>query len=57
LHGKVGAAIEQHHYERLDEFVGELAFHYGESGDDPKARYWLPAPATGRQRCTPTTTH
>jgi tetratricopeptide (TPR) repeat protein len=40
-HGAIGEAIETLYADRLDEFVSELAFHYGHSDNDPKALHWL----------------
>jgi tetratricopeptide (TPR) repeat protein len=40
-HGAIGEAIETLYADRLDEFINELAFHYGHSDIDPKALYWL----------------
>jgi tetratricopeptide (TPR) repeat protein len=40
-HASIGAALEKIYADRLDEMVGDLAFHYGHSDSDDKARYWL----------------
>jgi len=40
-HAAIGEALEVIYADRLDELVGELAFHYGQSANDDKARYWL----------------
>ena len=40
-HGTVGAAIEDHFAERVDEFIDSLAFHYDRSDRDDKALIWL----------------
>ena len=40
-HGVLGEAIETLYADRIDEFINELAFHYGRSDNDPKALYWL----------------
>jgi adenylate cyclase len=39
-HGAIGEAIETLFADRLDEFVNELAFHFGRSDNDPKALSW-----------------
>jgi tetratricopeptide (TPR) repeat protein len=40
-HASIGQALETIYADRLDELVGDLAFHYGHSDQDEKARYWL----------------
>jgi adenylate cyclase len=40
-HGTVAAAMEKLFADRTDEFVDELAFHYGRSDRDEKALHWL----------------
>jgi hypothetical protein len=40
-HGAVGEALEILYSDRLDELIGELAFHYGRSDTRPKALEWL----------------
>jgi class 3 adenylate cyclase/tetratricopeptide (TPR) repeat protein len=40
-HGAVGEALEILYPDRLDELIGELAFHYGRSDTTPKALEWL----------------
>jgi class 3 adenylate cyclase/tetratricopeptide (TPR) repeat protein len=40
-HATIGAALETIYADRLDEMVGDLAFHYGHSDSIDKARYWL----------------
>ena len=40
-HSAIGEAIETLYSERLDEFISELAFHYGRSDNDAKAVAWL----------------
>ena len=40
-HAAIGEAVETMYADRLDEMVGELAFHYGRSDNDEKAVYWL----------------
>ncbi|HEV7663187.1 MAG TPA: adenylate/guanylate cyclase domain-containing protein, partial [Chloroflexota bacterium] len=40
-HGAIGEAIETIFTDRSDEFVNELAFHYRNSDNDPKALHWL----------------
>jgi adenylate cyclase len=40
-HASVGEALEFIYPERLDELVEDLAFHFGRSDNDEKARYWL----------------
>ena len=40
-HGAVAEAIETLFADRIDEFINELAFHYGHSDNDPRALYWL----------------
>ncbi len=40
-HGAIGEAIETLYVDRLEEFVNELAFHYGHSDNDSKALHWL----------------
>src|SRR5207244_205506 len=37
----LGEALEFIYPERLDELVEDLAFHFGRSDNDDKARYWL----------------
>jgi adenylate cyclase len=41
LHGAVGKAFERLYAGRLDEFVDALAYHYGRSEDDAKARHYF----------------
>ena len=41
MHRSVGAAIEALYGHRLDEFTDTLAYHYGRSDDEDKARTWL----------------
>jgi adenylate cyclase len=41
FHGAIGEALEVLYPDRLDELVGELAFHFGRSDDVPKALQWL----------------
>jgi adenylate cyclase len=41
FHGAIGEALEVLYPERLDELVGELAFHYGRSDATSKALQWL----------------
>ncbi|HTD77823.1 MAG TPA: tetratricopeptide repeat protein, partial [Chloroflexota bacterium] len=40
-HGAIGEALETLYADRLDELVGDLAFHFGRSDRDDKAMYWL----------------
>jgi adenylate cyclase len=40
LHAAVGQAFEHLYADRLEEFVDVLAYHYGRSEEDAKARYW-----------------
>jgi adenylate cyclase len=40
-HAAIGEALEFIYPERLDELVEDLAFHFGRSDNDDKARYWL----------------
>jgi tetratricopeptide (TPR) repeat protein len=40
-HAAIGEALETIYAERLDELVGELAFHFGHSDRKDKALYWL----------------
>jgi adenylate cyclase len=40
-HGIVGAALEEHFANRVEEFTDTLAFHYDKSDDDDKALFWL----------------
>jgi len=40
-HAAIGEALEVIYADRLDEFVGELAFHYGQSANDERALFWL----------------
>jgi tetratricopeptide (TPR) repeat protein len=40
-HEAIGEALEVIYADRLDELVGELAFHYGQSANDQKALLWL----------------
>jgi adenylate cyclase len=40
-HAAIGEALETIYADRLDELVGDLAFHFGHSDVDEKARYWL----------------
>jgi len=40
-HGTIGAAIEELYADRVDEFVPDLAVHYGRSDRDDKALHWL----------------
>ena len=40
-HGAIGEALETIYADRLDEFVGDLAFHFGRSDRDDKAIHWL----------------
>jgi len=40
-HAAIGEALEALYADRLDELVGELAFHYGQSLNDDKALHWL----------------
>ncbi|HEY3063776.1 MAG TPA: adenylate/guanylate cyclase domain-containing protein, partial [Chloroflexota bacterium] len=40
-HAAIGAALELLYPDRLDELVGELAFHFGLSPNDGKAVHWL----------------
>ncbi|MBV9893330.1 MAG: tetratricopeptide repeat protein [Chloroflexi bacterium] len=41
FHGAIGEALEVLYPDRLDELIGELAFHYGRSDHTPKALQWL----------------
>jgi tetratricopeptide (TPR) repeat protein/regulation of enolase protein 1 (concanavalin A-like superfamily) len=41
LHQKVGEGIEQIYQDRIEEFYEELAWHYSQSGDFPKAIDYL----------------
>jgi class 3 adenylate cyclase/tetratricopeptide (TPR) repeat protein len=40
-HGAIGTALEVLYPDRLDELIGELAFHFGRSDDQAKAVSWL----------------
>jgi adenylate cyclase len=40
-HAAIGEALEVIYADRLDEMLGELAFHYGQSANDAKALFWL----------------
>jgi len=40
-HAAIGAALELLYADRLDELVGELAFHYELSANEDKAVHWL----------------
>ena len=40
-HGAIGDALESIYPERLEEMVGDLAFHFGRSDKDEKALHWL----------------
>ena len=40
-HGAIGDALEVIYPDRLDEMVGDLAFHFGRSDNDQKALHWL----------------
>jgi len=41
LHGEVGLALEKVYAEKIDEHLGELAFHFLESGDKKKSLYYF----------------
>jgi predicted ATPase/KaiC/GvpD/RAD55 family RecA-like ATPase len=44
LHGTVGSALEKAYAKKIDEHLGELAYHFLESGDEDKAlNYFLKA--------------
>src|SRR5262249_297370 len=40
-HAAIGEALETIYADRLDELIGDLAFHFGRSDRDDKALYWL----------------
>lgn len=40
-HGAIGTAIEDLYTDRVDEFMSDLAIHYGRSDQDNKALHWL----------------